>query len=261
MKESIVLLFVLLLSVTTVHAKEVTIFVENFTPYNYIDENNRLTGPASEIVSKLIETIQADVEIKSNIPWSRCMEAIDQGIFTGIKIGTPVAVFSMMRIPPREKIYKWVGPLVPFEMGFYVTNPKIFIKNPDNFEKNLEYVRSHPEWIIGISAKNAAGYKILTKHNIPDKQFYDMSKGGAGGRMLFSNRINLWCVDKAAGYHMAKISDLDVTKMRWLFTVNKKALYIAFSLNTPDELISKWQNGLDSIEIERNVILTQYGLK
>ena len=246
---------------------ELTIFVENFVPYNYLDDQNQLTGPSADQGKQLILLTGTNVDIKTSIPWSRCIQAIEQGIFLGKEIETPVAVFSMMRIPPREKKYKWVGPLTPFEMGFYIFDPSIQIpfpekesnQNKDSLEKNLEYFKVNG-FIIGTSGKESAGHKLLIEKKFPEAQLFEMTIPSSGPLMLARGRIDILLSDRAAGYSYAKQNVIDINKMKWVCTLIKRDLYIAFSLNTPDALIEKWQTVLDDMTEERKKILIKYGL-
>ena len=85
------------------------IYTEDSPPGNY-SLNGKPAGMAVEIVREILNRLGEDVDIEI-VPWARGY---------GIALSRPnVALFSTTRLPQREKLFKWVGPLYSQQWGFY----------------------------------------------------------------------------------------------------------------------------------------------
>ena len=94
-----ILFFARLLSPLRVAAGELEMLVINYPPLAFL-ESDKLMGVAPEVV----EAIQArlkDTSTKTLTPWLRGYEQAQKKPMQ--------AIFPIVRIPKREKLFKWVG--------------------------------------------------------------------------------------------------------------------------------------------------------
>ena len=90
---------------------DMVLLTENFPPYNMAkngknfaqDEN--INGIATDIVREIFKRADINYSLTLRFPWERIYK------LTLEKPG--YGVFVMARLPDREKLFKWVGPIGP----------------------------------------------------------------------------------------------------------------------------------------------------
>ncbi len=81
----------------------VRILTEEFPPYNYTD-GGKVTGLGTEVVEAVLQELGLQGQFQS-MPWARAYETASN---------VPgVLIYSMVRTPEREKLFKWVGVIAP----------------------------------------------------------------------------------------------------------------------------------------------------
>lgn len=103
MKQLSSLLFMFFLWTACGYAADIQAVTYEWPPYNYTD-NGKITGISKEIVEEILNR----AEIKADFvvyPWGR-------GLMMA-KTKKNVLIYTMRRIPERENLYKWVGPITP----------------------------------------------------------------------------------------------------------------------------------------------------
>lgn len=91
----------LLLYSTPALAEKLQVITENWRPYSY-EEGGQIKGISTAIVKKVLERAEVDYSMSVH-PWS-------QGYLIA-KSQPNVLIFSLVRIPVREKMFKWIRPL------------------------------------------------------------------------------------------------------------------------------------------------------
>ena len=103
------------------------IITEEFPPYNYTSGDGKTVGISTEIVREMLKSLGHPDNIEV-MPWSdgyRLAQEEDN-----------VILFSTTRSPAREKLFKWVGPLVPNNSVFFARKASgISIKNLEDAKK------------------------------------------------------------------------------------------------------------------------------
>ncbi len=90
-------------------SKELQIFTEDSPPSTYL-ENGKLAGLSAEIVQEILNRLNLADTIKM-VPWARGYN---------LALNEPgVLLFSTTRLPQREELFQWVGPLYTQTWGFY----------------------------------------------------------------------------------------------------------------------------------------------
>ncbi len=93
-----------------VPAGKLLIVTEENPPYNFTDERGNITGQSTEIVLALVKSTGSDAVIQVK-PWSDGYELVQK------QPGT--ALYSTARMPFREDLFKWVGPIGFSDEWFY----------------------------------------------------------------------------------------------------------------------------------------------
>ncbi len=105
-------------------AKNLAYITEQFPPFSY-QEDGKLQGISVDLLDKMLGHMNMTLnrsEIKL-LPW-------DQGYQKALQDNSTV-IFSTGRIPEREALFKWVGPISSIKVVLFALNEKhIKINSP-----------------------------------------------------------------------------------------------------------------------------------
>ena len=218
------------------------IMTENYPPYNYLEQKT-LKGPCVEIINSIMNDLHIESEIKI-LPWARA--------YFNIKEVDNQVLFSMARNASREDLFKWVGPLVKYDVFLYKKKgAPILIRSLEDSKK----------YKVGVK-KDTAGHTFV-KDNGFNKIIVDYTSSKFPlPRMLVEERIDLWLMGEISAPYMMKLAGVEPGTIEPAFNVYTQELYIAFSKSTPDGIIIRWQNALNRLKAsgEYAVIMEKYKL-
>ncbi|SFB12748.1 polar amino acid transport system substrate-binding protein [Pseudomonas sp. NFIX10] len=221
---------------TDVRAEQYQIVTEEWAPYNY-QENNRLTGMTTEIVRAIMVLTGDDFEVLLQ-PSMRATQIL--------KHRPKTIMYSLFRTPERESLFKWVGPIVEESI-----HPYQLAKAPP--VNSLEQLLHAPQ----ITTRHAGlvptmllslGFNNLDKSATESKQLY---------RMLLAGRTDIIAGDTDAGvaYYSRQLNIAPGTLRKIPIELYRSSLYIAFSLDSEDEVVAAWTKALEQLrrsgELER----------
>ncbi len=202
------------------------ILTEEFPPYNYT-KNGKITGISTEIIREILRRLKYpdNIEIMS---WTDGYNLILNNDNT--------ILFSTTRSPQRADLFKWVGPLVPNNVVFFARKGSGMPVNTLDDAKNIK--------MIGVY-KDDFGEQLLKGKGFTNLDSVIDNKENV--QKLVSGEIDLWAINELTGKHLAQQVGL-ADKIENVFLVNEAEMYIAFSKNTPDSVIRKWQKVLDTMQ-------------
>lgn len=217
-----------------------TIVTEDLAPLNYLVDH-KPTGPAVEIVEAILERLGVAGEILT-FPWAR-----------GYNLALTkhnVVLFSTTRTKERETLFKWVGPIAEKRYG-------LFAKVGSGIALNS--LADARDYTVGTQLDGAAK-GLLEDAGI--SKFSANTKATTNLKMLMGDRFDLWYTSNTTAIASATKLGINYYKMEQVLTVKNSALYIAFSIDTPDSVIEKWQAALDELFREGRVreIYRKYNL-
>jgi polar amino acid transport system substrate-binding protein len=203
------------------------IYTENSAPANYL-ENGRLKGLSVDIVREILRRLNMPDNIQA-VPWARG--------YTLALTQPNVALFSTTRLPQREKLFKWVGPLYSQTWGLYAR------KDSTLNIKSLEQAKTVPR--IGTYYKDAKeqyllanGFRNLTSTN----------KNLSNIRHLMNETIDLWASSDFNMPYLARQAGVNPDQLKLVLPFKRVQNYIAFSIKSPESLVSLWQQTLDELK-------------
>lgn len=223
------LFLVLMLLPAHSQAEKMHMQVIIYPPLAY-EADGYLKGVAPEVVRE-IQTIVGDTNPIEAVPWLRAYEDAQN------KPGH--ALFAIVRIPKRENLFKWVGPI--FEEGDYFFKLK---GNPIEVN-SLEDARC-----VDRIAVRKDGY---THQTLVDNGFDNLDVGptyDTSYKKLEEGRVDLVLMGERTYYYMVKEAGIDPGKFeRTRFKFAESGAWLAFSKDTPDATIIKWQAALDQLKV------------
>ncbi|MFH1913279.1 MAG: ABC transporter substrate-binding protein [Pseudomonadota bacterium] len=190
---------------------------------------DRLWGVVPEVVREIQHIVGDDSKLKE-VPWLRAFEQA--------KTEPMHALFAIVRIPEREPLFKWVGPV--FDEGDY-----FFKRKGSPLEiKSLEDAKA-----VGRIAARKDGYthKAMAASgftNLDIGPTYDSSY-----RKLHQGRVDLVLMGERTYRYMVGHAGLDPEDFeRTDYLFNESSAWLAFSRDVPNELVERWQQALDTIK-------------
>lgn len=213
---------------------KITIFTEQYPPYNMKDKNG-ISGISVEVVDAILNQIGSK-QTKNDIivtNWSRAYKLAQKKKNT--------MVFSTMRTKAREPLFKWVGPIAPTTKNIIALKEKnIKINSIDDLKK----------YTIGTVLRDSAEELLLSlgvnKENLKPVSGKESLK--LTFRKIQNNRIDMFAYNSNVAKYYAKKNNIDWNRYEIVFTMVKTDVYLAFNKNTDDKVINKWQKGLDKIK-------------
>lgn len=209
-------------------AEQYQVVTEEWAPYNYV-ENSQLTGMTTEIVRAIMAQTGDDFEVVLQ-PSMRATQIL--------RTRPKTIMYSLFRTPEREPLYKWVGPIVEESIHAYqladappITSLEQLLHAPQVTTRHAGLV---PQMLQSL------GFHNLDKSAIESKLLY---------RMLLAGRTNIIVGDTDAGvaYYSRQLKIAPGTLRRIPIELYRSSLYIAFSLDSDEQLIAKWTNALEQL--------------
>ena len=217
-----------LLYCPAVFAEGITMQAIVYPPLVY-EEHGNVYGVAPEVV-RAIQAELGDTNPLVVMPWLRGYEQT--------QTNKRHALFAIVRIPEREKLFKWVGPV--FSEGDY-----FFQKRGAGLHiQTLDDARN-----VGRIAVRLDGY---THQALEAEGFDNLDVGPSyesSYKKLVQERVNLVLMGERTYYYMVNKSGLDPADFeRTDFKFAESSAWLAFSKDIPDETIDLWQKALDKLK-------------
>ena len=224
-----------LLLINGAHAAEnpdtgLVLLTENFPPYNMAkngknfaqDEN--INGIAVDIVREMFKRAEITYSLTLRFPWARIYK---------IALEKPgYGVFVMARLPDRENLFKWVGPLGPDDW--------IMLAKADS-KISLETLDDARKYKIGAYKGDAIAETLAKQGLNPIVVLRDQDNA----KKLVSGQIDLWATGDPAGRYLARQDG--VTGLKTVLRFNSAELYLALNKEVPDDVVAKLQAALDQL--------------
>ncbi|HCS43759.1 MAG TPA: amino acid ABC transporter substrate-binding protein [Pseudomonas sp.] len=206
------------------------LLTENFPPYNMAkngknfaqDEN--INGIAVDIVREMFKRADITYSLTLRFPWERIYK------LTLEKPG--YGVFVMARLPDREKLFKWVGPIGPDDW--------IMLAKADS-KITLETLNDARKYKIGAYKGDAIAETLAKQGLKPVVVLRDQDNA----RKLVNGQIDLWATGDPAGRYLARQDG--VTGLKTVLRFHSAELYLALNKNVSDDAVAKLQAALDQM--------------
>ncbi|MFH1981462.1 MAG: transporter substrate-binding domain-containing protein [Pseudomonadota bacterium] len=206
-----------------------TLYTEDAPPGSYV-EHGEIKGFSVAIVREILRRLSLPDTI-TVVPWARGYQLAQT---------TPEAgVFSTSRIPQRESLFKWVGPLYRQQWGLYARKDRAIVIN------RLEDARQAGR--IGTYRQDAK------EQYLRDLGFTNLVSATANTvniRHLLNGSIDLWASSDFNMPYLARQAYERPEAFKNVFTFKRVDNFIAFNPNTPDHVVTAWQKTLDDIKAE-----------
>lgn len=224
--------FAAILLTCSAYAGKISVVTEEYAPYNYTD-GGKVAGFCTEVVEASLKKAGLEYDIKSQ-PWARSYQAAQENADT--------LIYSIGRNAEREKMFKWVDVITPFDVSLFKLKSRVDVK-----AANLEEVKKYK--IAGVRDDFRTQY-LIKQGFAEGKNIEVVSTNESAIRMLEAQRIDFYASDELAFYHQAKGEKIDPAIFEKTIKLSElsSGLYMAFSLKTSDEVVSKVKKALADLK-------------
>lgn len=226
----------LLLGATLAHAQapdKINLLTENFPPYNMADDgknfarDEHITGIAADIVREMFKRAGIDYTLTLRFPWERIY---------GMALEQPnYGVFVTARLPEREELFKWVGPIGPDDW--------VLLARGDS-PINLTSLDQARQYNIGAYKGDAIAEHLDGQGLQPQLALRDQENV----KKLIDGKIDLWATGDPAGRYLARQDG--VTGLKRVLRFDSAELYLALNKQVADETVQKLQKARDQMRSE-----------
>ena len=158
----------------------------------------------------------------------------------------------MVRTPQRESLFKWVGPILYDGTVIYQRTEDSRVFN------NLDDLKVHNA--LCTIQKRVSETEIFKRQDLP---YYPTNSQMQAVKLVVQPNSRFDCTPIALMNTQELFADIQGSSARlkpMAFQFPAQAIYMAFSLSTPDSLIQQWQFALDSLNLtgERLALISKY---
>lgn len=207
-----------------------TLQVIIYPPLAFMDED-RIRGVVPEVVRELQKRV-GNSDVMEATPWLRGYEQTQ-------KLPRH-AIFPIVRIPKREKLFKWVGP--------------IFMEGDYFFKRKGSPLRINTVEDAKAVRRIAVRKDGYTHQTLEHAGFTNLDVGPSyesSYRKLEQGRVDLVLMGERTYYHMVKNAGLHPEQFeRTDCRFAESGAWIAFSRDVDDAVIARWQHALDELKQE-----------
>lgn len=211
----------------------VVLLTENFPPYNmavngknFAQEEN-IDGIAVDIVREMFKRAGVQYSLTLRFPWDRIYKlALEKPGY---------GVFVTARLPEREALFKWVGPIGPDDW--------VLLAKGDS-PVNLASLDEAKQYRIGAYKGDAISQYLTEKGVEHSTSLRDQENA----RKLMAGQIDLWATGDPAGRYLAKQEG--ISGLRTVLRFDSAELYLALNRQMPDEIVTRLQAALDQMRAE-----------
>ena len=212
---------------------DLILITEEYPPFNFTEDGVR-RGIASDILMEILAdagSLRSHKDIAS-LPWARGYR---------IALGNKnVLLFSVTRTEAREKLFKWVGPIIAADIVLLQkTSHHLAIDHPEQINsQNLK---------VGVVLDDVGEQRLKELH-VAGRQIFPLNKGSYLAQMLLEDRIDLAAYDKLVMFWNLKQLGANLDDFSPVYTLDQSGYYYALSLDVDDHLVEKLQKELDRLK-------------
>ncbi|WP_245590690.1 substrate-binding periplasmic protein [Nitratidesulfovibrio termitidis] len=207
-----------------------TLLTEDLPPFNFV-QDNAARGPGVDIVMEVLRrnglgASPGDIRV---LPWPRAFQ---------LALNTPDALlFCAARTPEREKLFKWVGPVMRVTVGTVVRkNSRL---SPRKW-RDLQGLR------VG-TVRNTVGEQLLIEQGVPSAMLHAATTPGDAVRMLVAGRVDVLAFNIHSTLYMMEQGNIDSAEYTVSMVLQKLDLYMAFNPDVDSALLDRLQSTLDAL--------------
>ncbi|MGH8810034.1 MAG: substrate-binding periplasmic protein [Noviherbaspirillum sp.] len=218
------------LTAVSLAASPLTVVTEELPPYSHV-ENGEVVGMSTEVVKATLKRAGLPYRIEI-YPWARALSVAQST--------DNVLIYSILRTPERDRMFKWVGTIAPRKAYFFKLRARRDV---------VVHTLEDAKWYAIGGVKDDARVQYLQSKGIEVKVL--STKEDLNIRQLEYGRIDLMIANEYTFNYRVKALGLAphlFEKAFFLEEFSKNEFSMAFSLGTDDSLVAKTRAALERLK-------------
>lgn len=197
--------------------------------YTYVT-NGKVMGPATEVVEETLKRAEVGDYRVTLYPWARALSIATQK--------PNVLIYPIVRTPEREHMFHWVGEISSVSVFLYKFRDRTDIKIPD-----LEAAKAYSIGVIRGDSRerylHARGFDKLVISADNRENF----------RLFILRQVQLIPMPEKDAEALCRDQHISFDELEVAYTLRdiQKGIYMAYSLGTSEELISRTARAFDTL--------------
>ena len=212
----------------------IRVVTEELPPYN-MRRRGEVTGVCTEVVQETLRQAGVAAEIQV-MPWARAYDiALNE---------ENVLIYSILRTPQREKLFKWVGTIAPTRWVLYAhPDRKLRLRSLDDARK-LQ---------VATVNQDAGEQYLVARGFVVGQNLQSGSQYEKNYEKFKLGRVDLWISDELTARYIARQAGDDPAKLLahglpLPDLVEQGGMDMAFSLKTPDATVERFRAALQAVK-------------
>lgn len=205
------------------------LYTEDSPPSSY-NENGQIKGLSTDIVREILRRIGQPDTI-ALVPWARGYQLAQSE--------TDTALFSTTRLPQREAMFSWVGPLYRQRWGFYRWQASPLRIADIEAAKQVKRIGTYRQ-DAKMQYLQLLGFENLVPTNKNITNLTHLQRGN----------IDLWVSSDFNMPYLARQAGMLPDQLALAHAFHTVGNYIAFSKGTSPHVIRLWQAVLDEMKLD-----------
>ena len=210
---------------------ELNIVTEIYPPYN-LKVEGKITGISVDVLTKSLKALGHNYPVDNIkvLPWARAYRQAVSGPNT--------VLFSTTRTEQREKLFHWVGPIIPTRVVLLAKKSKdIKISTPEDIKK----------YKIGV-LRDDIGEQLVLSLGAKESHLTRVAVAKSVIKMMNADRVELWAYEENAARWFIKGEGFSNEDYDTVYVLKDSDLYYTFSLDIDKSLVNELQKGIDLIK-------------
>lgn len=208
---------------------ELVYVTEEYKPHNFTNQG-RLTGMAVETLRLIWRDQRIDEQPIQVAPWSRGYDLL--------KNDRNIVLFSTVRTPEREKLFKWVGP---------ISQTTIVLLTLANRPVKMSSLNdAHGKRVAVV--KDTSGWSLLQDIKMKADDLVEVHSIKSGVRMLENQRVDLFAVGFSQFLDACSAFDCSMRLFKVAWHFHDRETYFALNRDVPDNIVVLFQEALDRVK-------------
>lgn len=204
------------------------ILTEDFPPLSFTDQDGAIGGQSTNMVREMMRRTNTTATIEM-LSWSDA--------YNLARTGPTTLLYSTGRTPEREHLFKWVGPIGAWSLTLYA--------RADSNLTIADLASARKAGKICV-VEDDARHEFLLQNNFTDLQTVKADEECA--KKLAWGEVALWMASSTSFNVVVAKAGVKQTDFKPVLAAGVNEIYVAFSPDTPDAIVSAWQESLNDMK-------------
>ncbi len=222
-----------LCTMSVASAEDLHAYTEEWPPYNYM-AGNELKGISTEILLATCELAKINCQLHL-VPWARAYKTVLDSQNT--------LIYSIARLPKREKQFIWIGPILPRISWIY---------GEAGMAATIHNLKDLAGAKIGVTREDASMDELISA-GVPRSSITVLNSNTDIMKMLKLGKLNVVLNTEMGMAFNMQYSEMPPETISKLMKMSDGALYFGLNLQSDPVLVEKMKTSIEKLKREGKI--------